>query len=105
MFDILLFETKKLHNIWDTDCSFRLQMVLFSSGLCLHFRSKHSNIKVGWREGVTPMGGLGIHVPAWVMDQFAIFCPGYGSCFVNLALVMDLIYTHLPQSRLFQALI
>ena len=32
--------------------------------------------------------GLGIHVPARVMGQFAIFCLGYRSCFVNLALVM-----------------
>ena len=32
--------------------------------------------------------GLGIHVSAWVMGQFEIFCPGYGSCFVNFALVM-----------------
>ena len=32
--------------------------------------------------------GLCIHVPARVMGQFAIFCPGYRSCFVNLALVM-----------------
>ena len=32
--------------------------------------------------------GLGIHVPAQVMGQFAIFCPGYRSCFVNLALVI-----------------
>ena len=32
--------------------------------------------------------GLCIHVPARVMGHFAIFCPGYGSCFVNLALIM-----------------
>ena len=32
--------------------------------------------------------GHGIHVPARVMGQFAVFCPGYGSCFVNFALVM-----------------
>ena len=36
--------------------------------------------------------GPGIHVLARAMGQFAIFCPGYGSCFVNLALVMGLLY-------------
>ena len=41
--------------------------------------------------------GLGIHVPARIMGQFAIFCPDNGSCFVKLALVMDLFYRHLPQ--------
>ena len=35
--------------------------------------------------------GLGIHVPARVMGQFPIFYSSYGSCFVNLALVMGLI--------------
>ena len=32
--------------------------------------------------------GLSKHVPARVMGQFAVFCPGYGSFFVNFALVM-----------------
>ena len=41
--------------------------------------------------------GHGIHVPARVMGQFAVFCPGYGSCFVNFALVMGLLYVDLPQ--------
>ena len=36
--------------------------------------------------------GQGIHVPAPVMGQFAVFCPGYGSCFVNFALDMGLLY-------------
>ena len=30
------------------------------------------------------------------MGQFAIFFPRYGSCFVNLALVMGLLYGDLP---------
>ena len=25
-----------------------------------------------------------MHMPAWVMDHFALFCSGYGSCFMNL---------------------
>ena len=41
--------------------------------------------------------GHGIHVPARVMGQFAVFCPGYGSCFVNFALVIGLLYGDLPQ--------
>ena len=41
--------------------------------------------------------GHGIHVPARVMGQFAVFCPGYGSCFVNFALVTGLLYGDLPQ--------
>ena len=32
--------------------------------------------------------GHGIHVPARVMGQFVVFCPAYGSCFVNFALFM-----------------
>ena len=39
----------------------------------------------------------GIHVPARVTGQFVVICPGYGSCFVNLALVMGLLYGDLPQ--------
>ena len=35
---------------------------------------------------------LGIHVPARVMGQFAVFCPGFGPCFVNFVRVMDLLY-------------
>ena len=31
------------------------------------------------------------------MGQFAVFCPGYGSCYVNFALVMGLLYGYLPQ--------
>ena len=42
-------------------------------------------------DGCSP-GGLGKHVPARVMGQFAIFFPGYGSCFVYLALVMAMLY-------------
>ena len=41
--------------------------------------------------------GHGIHVPARIMGQFAVFCPGYGSCFVNFALVMGLPYGDLQQ--------
>ena len=41
--------------------------------------------------------GHGIHVPARVMGQFAVFCPGYGSCFLSFALVMGLLYGDLPQ--------
>ena len=33
--------------------------------------------------------GLGIHVPARVMGQFAIFCLGYGSALRRFAIVMD----------------
>ena len=40
--------------------------------------------------------GLGIHVPARVMGKFPIHCPGYGSCFVNLALFMGLLCRDLP---------
>ena len=41
--------------------------------------------------------GHGINVPARVMGPFAVFCPGYGSCFVNVALVMGLVYGDWPQ--------
>ena len=41
--------------------------------------------------------GHGIHVPARVMGQYSVFYPGYGSCFVNFALVMGLLYGDLPQ--------
>ena len=41
--------------------------------------------------------GHGIHVPARVMGQLTVFCPGYGSCFVNFALVMGLLYGDLQQ--------
>ena len=30
--------------------------------------------------------------PARVLGQYAIFCPDYGSCLVNLALVMSMLY-------------
>ena len=46
-------------------------------------------------KGATPTGELGIHVPARVMGQFAIFGPGYGSRFVNLDLI-SLLYWDLP---------
>ena len=42
-------------------------------------------------EGGNSYTGHGIHVPARVMGQFAVFCPGYGSCFVEFALVMGLL--------------
>ena len=48
------------------------------------------------RRGGYSYRGLGMHVPARVMGQFAIFCPGYRSCFVNLALVMGSVYRNLP---------
>ena len=38
-------------------------------------------------EGGNSYRGLGIHVPARVMGQLVIFCPGYGSYFVNMACV------------------
>ena len=41
--------------------------------------------------------GHGIHVPARVMGQFVVFCPDYGSCFVNFALVTGLLYGDLLQ--------
>ena len=49
-------------------------------------------------EGGNSHKGLGKHVPARIMGQFAIFCSGYGcgSCFVNLALVMGQLYRDLP---------
>ena len=51
------------------------------------------------RRGVTPRGlGIHVHVPTRVMGKFAIFCTGYESCFVNLALVMSLLYRDLPIS-------
>ena len=40
--------------------------------------------------------GLSIHVSARVMGKFEIFCPGYRSCFVNLALFMGLLCKDLP---------
>ena len=49
------------------------------------------------RGGGNSYTGHGIHVPARVMGQFAVFCTGYGSCFVNFALVMGLLYGDLPQ--------
>ena len=39
----------------------------------------------------------GIHVPACVMGQFVIFCLGYWSHFVNLALVMGLLCTNMER--------
>ena len=38
--------------------------------------------------------GIGIYVQ--VMGQLAAFCPGYGSCLVNFALIMGLLYRDLP---------
>ena len=49
------------------------------------------------RGGNSEGGGHGIHVPARVMGQFAVFFPGYVSCFVNFALFMGLLYGDLPQ--------
>ena len=49
------------------------------------------------RGGGNSYTGHGIHVPARVMGQLAVFCPGYGSCFVNFALVMGLLYGDLLQ--------
>ena len=40
---------------------------------------------------------LGILMPAQVIGQFVVFFPGYGSCFVDFALVMGLLYGGLPQ--------
>ena len=40
---------------------------------------------------------LSIHVPARVIGPFALFCPGYGSCFVNFSLVLGLLYGDLSQ--------
>ena len=35
------------------------------------------------RGGGNSHRGLGINVPALVMCKFAIFCPGYRSCFLH----------------------
>ena len=45
--------------------------------------------------------GFGIHVPARVMCYFAIFFPGYGSCFVNFCppRVMGLLYEDLSVEK------
>ena len=48
-------------------------------------------------EGDNFYTGLGILMPARVMGLFAVFCPGYGSCFVNFAMVMGLLCGDLPQ--------
>ena len=47
-------------------------------------------------QGANSYKGLGIHLPAKVISEFVIFCPGYWSCFVNLALVMGLLCRDLP---------
>ena len=58
-----------------------------------------SFLKVGSiSRGATPIGVLvyrGIPVAARVVGQFATFFRDYGSCFVNLALVMGLLYRNL----------
>ena len=38
--------------------------------------------------GANSYRGLGIDMPARVLGQFVVVCSGYGSCFVDLALIM-----------------
>ena len=63
---------------------------------CFQFFSKKVS-ELRARGGGNSYTGHGIHVPARVMGQFVVFCPGYGSCFVNFALVMGLLYGDLSQ--------